>query len=243
MIPSNLDKDLRSNKEIQEQFKKYINEKRFVELSKLIENTQTKPAEFLVRLGYKSYMEETQSKRVKLFYIMKLKEITGIKPEKNTIKEACEIAFRMDTAEILEALIKRVEIEKNSFKEMLSSIQQAYVDYVKEGRFVDISKLMELTDTRPDETTILNGYAMYLEEGKFISFSGLKKRTGVPPDPMLIQEMYRKYYFNYTKAKRTNPDQANNWMDNIKKLRRISKIDPEGITIEEDAPAAEETGN
>lgn len=234
-----------SGQDFQDTFKEYINEKRFSELAKLIETTQTKPADFIVRMGFKNYMDESQGKRVKLFYIMKLKEITGVKPDKNIIKQACEMTLKMDTPETLEALIKRIEIEKDIFKELLSVIQKTYADYVIEGKFIDISKLMELTETRPEEDTIHKGYESYLDEGKFISFAGLKKRTGVKPNPVMIQDMYRKYYFNFVRYKKISTEQSLDWMDRMRKLRKLSRIDPpEGIVIEEEPaqemPATEE---
>jgi hypothetical protein len=230
-----------SGRDLQENFKEFIKEKRFLELSKLIESSDIRPAEYLVRMGYKGYMEESQGRKVKLFYIMKLREITGVIPDRNVIKEAIEIALRMDSPEALESFIKRVGIEKESFRELQPFIQKTYIDYLAEGKFVDISKLMELTDTRPEEEIIHKGYESYLEEGKFISFAGLKKRTGIKPDPVMIQMMYRKYHFNYLKFQRTSKEQSVEWMERIKKLKRLSRIDPEGITIVEDVPVPEDT--
>ncbi|MGE5342004.1 MAG: hypothetical protein ACM3SY_11055 [Candidatus Omnitrophota bacterium] len=223
------------DRDLQDSFKTYIKQKRFLELAKLIEKSESVPPEYIVRMGYKGYIEENQGRKVKLFYIMKLKEITGILPDKNVIKEACEISLGMETPEVLEALIKRVGIEKDTFHDLQATIQRTYTDYVAEGKFVDISKLMELTGTRPEDDIIHHGYEMYLEEGKFISFAGLKKRTGIKPNPDLIQSMYRQYYFYYLKSQRTSKEQAAEWVDRIRKLKRISKVElPEGITIPEE---------
>jgi hypothetical protein len=223
-----------SGRDLQDNFKEFIKEKRFLELARLIESSDIKPADYIVRVGYKTYMEETQGRKVKLFYIMKLREITGVVPDQAVVKEAIEIALKMDSPEILEAFMKRVGIEADSFRDLQAAIQKTYIDYVEEGKFVDISKLMELTDTKPEEEIIHSGYESYLDEGKFISFAGLKKRTGIKPDPVMIQMMYRKYHFNYLKFQRTSKEQASEWMDRIKKLKRLSHIEPEGITIEED---------
>jgi len=226
-------------RELQDYFKQYIQEKRFLELAKLIETWETKPPEYMVRMGYKTYIEETQGRKVKLFYIMKLKEITGIKPDKQVIKEACELSLKMDSPEILESFVKRVEIEIEFFKEIQPSIQKTYIDYVADGKFVDISKLMELTGIKPEETIIHKGYESYLEEGKFISFAGLKKRTGIKPDPTMIQFMYKKYHFNFLKfQKSSSSDQAGEWLDRIRKLKRLSRQEPEGITLPEEEPSA-----
>ncbi len=224
---------------LQQKYKEIINEKRFTELAKLVESSKEKPADYIVRMGYKNYMEEPQGKKVKLFYIMKLKEIAGINPEKNIIKEACEISLNMDSPEILEALIKRVGFDKSIFKEIQPAVQKTYTDYVADGKFVDVSKLIELTDVIPSEDIIQKGYEGYLEEAKFISFAGLKKRTNIPPDPDMVQSMYRKYHFNYLKYKNLSTEQSTEWLERLKKLMRISKIEPQGITIEEEEPLPE----
>jgi len=225
--------DNKPGSDIQQAYKEYVNQKRFAELAKLIENTKTKPAEYIARMGYKAYMEQEQGARVKLFSIMKLKEITGIKPDQNVMKLTCELALQMDSPEVIEALIKRIEIEKSVFQEMAAPLQKIYHKYVNEGRFVDISRLMELTDTQASEEVIQKGYRYYLAEGKFISLAGLRKRTGIQPDEEMIQEAYRDYYENYMKNKRISQDKAEMWRDRIKKLKRISKVEPQGIKLEE----------
>jgi len=225
-----------SDSQTQQHFKEYIRSKRFAELAKLIEKNQIKPAEYIVRMGYKQYMEEVQGQRVKLFYIMKLKEITGIPPDIKVLKDSCEISLQMDTPEILEVLIKRLEIKKECFIDLNATIQKTYQTLVVEGKFVDISKLIEITGVAPNESIIQEGYEKYLEEGKFISFSGLKKRTGIEPDEGLILDMYSMYHFNYIKYKGISKEQAEMWMERIKKLKRISKIEPpENIKIEEES--------
>jgi hypothetical protein len=218
---------------LQQEFKELVSSKRFAELAKLIARTETKPADYVARMGYKKYMEEPHGgKKVKLFYIMKLKELTGVDPDKAIVKEACEIALDMDSPDVLESFMKRVGLGSSIFREMSSSVQKVFTEYVDAGKFVDISKLMELTGSRPHDSVIHKGYEKYLEEGKFISFSGLKKRTGVKPDPEMIQEMYGHYHFNYIKNKRNEEGQV--WVERMKKLRRLSKIDPEAFQIPEE---------
>jgi hypothetical protein len=225
--------DNKPGSDIQQAYKEYVNQKRFAELAKLIENTETKPAEYIVRMGFKTYMEQDQGNRVKLFSIMKLKEITGIKPDKNVMRHTCEIALEMDSPEVIETLIKRIEIEKNVFQEMSAALQKIYHKYVTEGRFVDISRLMELTDTQASDDIIQKGYEYYIAEGKFISFAGLRKRTGIAPDETMIQDTFREYYANFMKFKRISQDKAEEWRGLIKKLKRISKIAPQGFNIED----------
>jgi len=218
--------------DLQHHYKELINQRRFAELAQCIKTGDAEPADYIIRLGYKNYMEEPQNKRVKLFYIMKLKELTGVSPDNNVLKAACEVALNMDAPEALEALIKRVGIEQDLFAGMNSLLQRTYSRYVDEGKFVDISKLMEITGTQPSEHIIQKGFEDYLQEGKFISFSGLKKRTGIQPDPNMVQEMFNHYNFSYLKCKTSNKkEEALDWADRMVKLKRISKLEPEGFEI------------
>ncbi len=221
--------------DIQNTYKELIPQKRFTELIRLIDSSQTPPADFIIRMGFKNYMEEPTGKRVKLFYVMKLKEITDIKPEKSILIAACEISLDANAPEVLESVVKRLDIEQSVFKGMESFLQKTYTTYVEDGRFVDISKLMEITGIQPLEETIHKGYRSYIEECKFISFSGLKKRTGIPPNPDMIQEMYQQYQGQYLlQMKKNNEEEADTWIARIKKLKRISKIEPEKLLIPEE---------
>ena len=221
--------------DVQNAYKELIPQKRFTELIKLIESSQVAPADFIIRMGFKNYMEEPSGKRVKLFYVMKLKEITNVKPEKSIQIAACEISLEANAPEVLESIVKRLEIDKDVFKGMESFLQKTYSSYVEDGRFVDISKLMEITGINPLEDTIHKGYRSYIEDCKFISFSGLKKRTGIPPKNEMIQEMYQQYQGQYLlQVKKGNEEEADTWINRIKKLKRISKIEPEKLIIPEE---------
>ncbi len=227
----------RTGPELQHHYKELINQRRFAELAQLIKTADAEPADYVVRMGYKKYMEEPTNKRVKLFYVMKLRELTDVSPDNNVLQAACEVALNMDAPEALEALIKRVGIEQDLFTGMNSLLQRTYSRYVEEGKFVDISKLMEVTGTQPAEHIIQKGYKDYLQEGKFISFSGLRKRTGIQPDAEMVQEMFDNYNFNYLKCKTSNKkEEAQEWVDRMMKLRRISRMEPDGFEI----PAEEE---
>jgi hypothetical protein len=226
--------DNKSDTYIQNLYKEYVSKKRFTELAKLVYSSNKKTADYIIRMGYKSYIEESGGNRVKLFSIMKLKEITSVKPDMNVMRFTCELALEMDSPEVIESIIKRIEIDKSVFQEMSSALQKVYNKYVNDGRFVDISRLMELTNTMPADGIIHKGYEFYLSEGKFISFSGLKKRTGIPPDESMIHDFYREYFANYIKNKHISKEKAQLWHDWLKKLKRISKINPpDDINLEE----------
>jgi hypothetical protein len=230
--------------EIQQIYKDYVHHKRFAELANLIKSSKSKPADYIVRMGFKSYIEQPQGNRVKLFSIMKLKEITGTKPDNNVMKMVCEMALEMDSPEVIEALIKRLDIEKTVFHEIDANIQKIYNKYVNEGRFVDISRLMELTNSLPSEGIIQKGYEFYLQEGKMISFAGLRKRTGVEPDESMVISKYSEFYGNYLKSRNVSQEKTQLWVDRIKKLKRISKIDPpENIKVTELETELAETGS
>jgi hypothetical protein len=87
---------------LQNQYKELIIEKNFTALALLIkQNENFPPAENIVRLGFKSYLHEAAGSKVKLFYLMKLKEITSVRPDDDILKEACEIALGMNSPQIL----------------------------------------------------------------------------------------------------------------------------------------------
>ena len=224
-----------SSSSLQTLYKELIIKKNFTELAHLVErNENFPPADNIVRLGFKTYLHEAGGNKVKLFYLMKLKEITSIKPDQGIIKDACEIALSMNSPEVLEALVKRTEASKSIFRDLTAPLQKSYQNYINEGRFVDISKLMQVTDTSPDVEAVQDGYALYLQDAKFISFSGLKKRTNIQPDKEMVEEVYRHYQANYFRLKSVGDEQAKIWMDRLRKLRKISKVDPpEDVDIEE----------
>ncbi|MCP5051022.1 MAG: hypothetical protein GY940_27910 [bacterium] len=223
----------KESQDIQQQYKELISQRRFAELAKLMKSSDTPPADYNIRTGFKAYIEEPQGKKVKLFYIMKLKEITQIKPDTSILRAACEISLDANSPEVLESVVKRLEIEKEVFKGMEAFLQKTYASYVENGRFVDISKLMEITSINPLEDMIHKGYQSYLEECKFISFSGLKKRTDIPPNEVMIQEIYQKYQEQYLLNQNKNDEEAmDTWFNRIKKLKRISKIRPKDLMID-----------
>lgn len=233
--------DNKTNGTIQDKYKELIPQKRFAELARLIKSSHIPPAEYIVRMGFKNYMDEHHAKKVKLFYVMKLKELTGIPPEKTILKDIVQLSLEMDTPDVLESLVKRLGIPGEVLKEMAAAIQKTFVLYVDEGKFVDISKLIEVTHIKPNEEIIHKGYRSYLEECKFISFSGLKKRTGIDPDTSMLQEMYRNYEGEYLRCINKKDDEgAESWINRIKKLKRISKVEPEDLSISLEEPEEDE---
>ncbi|MCP5108652.1 MAG: hypothetical protein GY950_35025 [bacterium] len=224
-----------SHTSLQNQYRDLITRKNFVELARLVEkNENFPPAENIVRVGFKTYLQEAAGNRVKLFYLMKLKEITSIKPDDGVLKEACKIALEMDSPQVLEAFVKRTETGQSVFRDMAAILQKTYDEYVGQGRFMDISQLMEITGTSPSEENIQQGYQAYLVEAKFISFTGLRKRTGVQPEESMVAEIYNLYYSNYLKHNGRSEEEAEKWFGRLRKLKRITKIDPpDDINLEE----------
>ncbi len=215
---------------LQNQYKELIAAKNFLELARVMERTKIPPADHVVRMGFKRYLQEAGGNKVRLFLLMKLMEITSIRPEETILKDACEIALSMDTPQILEALIKRMEIDKSVFNDMRNAIQKTYTDYVTSGRFMDISKLMEITNSSPAEDIIQKGYLMYLKDAKFISFTGLKKRTGIEPDQEMVLEMF---WYYHTQLQESPADDEEMWLRRLRKLKQISGVEPpEDIALE-----------
>ncbi|MCP5048687.1 MAG: hypothetical protein GY940_16070, partial [bacterium] len=218
------DKNSKQDKEaeLHEQFKTLVLDKRFMELANLITIRNQTPPEYVVRLGFKSYMQGQRSNRVRLFFVMKLKEITSIVPEDTILENIVRISFEMNSPHILDSLCKRLEIEKNVFKAMDDELQEAYLGHVKKGVFANVEKLMEITGIEPSETIIQRGYKYYLEEGKVISFTGLKNKTNIKPDKKMMLEIFKLYQENANKFEIENKGKpgSNIWKKRIERLRK-----------------------
>lgn len=208
--------------DLQEKFKNLIMDRRFMELSHLITVTQVSPPDYIVRMGFKSYMQGDRSQRVRLFFVMKLKEISKINPDETILEEIIRTSFEMSSPHILDSLCKRLEIDKSIFKSMNDELQEAYLGHVKKGVFANVEKLMEITGVEPAEMIIQKGYKYYLEEGKVISFTGLKNKTNIKPDKKMMLEIFKLYQENankYDLEKKNNPE-GNVWKKRIERLRK-----------------------
>jgi hypothetical protein len=169
-------------------------------------------------------MEKKRSNRVKLFFVMKLKEITKVIPDDDILEEIIKTSFEMGSPHILASLAKRLEIDKGIFKNMSDELQEAYLDHVKKGIFANVEKLMEITAIDPTEGIIQKGYRYYLEEGKLISFTGLKNRTGIKPDRKMVLEIFKLYQekanqYEVQQKGKPNPE-GNIWKKRIDRLRK-----------------------
>lgn len=207
--------------EIQNKFKDFIMEKRFMELANLMAATGVTPPDYVVRMGFRTYIEKQRSNRVKLFFVMKLKEITKVTPEESIQEDIINTTFEMQSPHILDSLIKRLEIDVNIFKSMNDELQEAYLVHVKNGAFSNVEKLMDITHVPPSEQSIQKAYQHYLLEGKLISFTGLKRRTGIKPDRKMILDIFKNYQEQSTKFDMDNPKNTNNpWKKRIERLRK-----------------------
>jgi hypothetical protein len=215
--------------EIQNQFKTLITELRFMELAQLMTITGETPADYVVRLGFRIYMEKKRSHRVRLFYVMKLKEITKVVPEESILEDIIRTTFEMHSPHILDSLCKRLEINIEIFQALNDELQDAYLYHVKDGAFTNVEKLMEVTKVSPSEESIQKAYNHYLREGKLISFTGLKRRTGIPPDRKMILEIFKYYQENaakYDTQEKSKPE-ANPWRKRIERLRKAMGTKPQ----------------
>lgn len=218
------DKDKKDEGELQEKFKTLIFEKRFMELAHLVAHTRLVPPDYVVRMGYRMYMDKKRSNRVMLFFVMKLKEITKVTPEDDILEEIIKTSFEMNSPHILASLCKRLEIAQGVFKNMTDEVQEAYLGHVKKGVFANVEKLMEITGIDPSEEIIQKGFKYYLEEGKLISFTGLKNRTGIKPDRKMVLEIFKLYQeranqFELDHKNKKTPE-GNIWKKRIERLRK-----------------------
>lgn len=209
--------------DIQERFKELILEKRFMELAQMMSHTKAVPPDYVVRMGFRSYMQqEGRSNRVKLFFVMKLKEITNVTPEDSIMGEIIRVSFEMHSPHVLDSLCKRLSIEAAIFKTMDDEVQEAYLHHVKNGVFANVEKLTEVTGVQPSESIIQKGYEYYLREGKLISFTGLKNRTGIKPERKMVLEIFKVYQENAAQFDLTSPNskEGNIWRKRIERLRK-----------------------
>lgn len=223
--------------DIQEKYKELILEKRFMELSQLMKQSPVKPPDYIVRMGFRSFMlQEARSNRVKLFFVMKLKEITDVTPEDSIMEEIIKVSFEMHSPHVLDSLCKRLEIQESIFKSMEDELQEAYLHHVKNGVFANVEKLTEITGVQPSEQSIQKGYEYYLKEGKLISFTGLKNRTGIKPDRKMVLEIFKIYQENASQFDIANPKKKNNniWRKRIERLRKAmgSKTKEEKMALQ-----------
>ncbi|MCP5046479.1 MAG: hypothetical protein GY940_04855 [bacterium] len=222
----------KASPEIWNTYKELITTRQFKELEKLVASSQTPPPEEIVHNGYQSYMEEQEEEKTKLFAVAALKQVTKIKPQQTIIISVCEICLGMNKPEILESLVKHLEIDKETFQGFEFLLQNAYSTYIADGKFMEVSILMGITGVDPQEEAVQKGYKGYLEQRKLISFSGLKKRTGFIPDEEMIEATYHQYHSNHLLHKNKKDEEAaNSWLDYIRKLERISKIKPKNQAL------------
>ena len=210
----------------QDEYKLFIKDKNFIEIARLMKKSNIKPAEFSVRVGVKTYLEEKHPLRIKLFFILKLIEITTVNVDANIIQDICKLMLDLGTPYTLEYFSKKTEINDEIFKNIKGYIQKHYSIYIKEGLQVELVKLMEISKINPSENLVFEGYKTYLEEGNIISFVNLKKRTEVEPREELILEMFELYK---NKSNGTvESDEENNkeyWEKRIEKLSKATGIE------------------
>ncbi len=208
--------------EIQNKFKELIMEKRFLELANLMQITGESPPDYVVRMGFRIYMEKQRSNRVRLFFVMKLKEITNVTPEEPIQEEIVRTTFEMESPHILDSLMKRLDIDTQIFKSMNEELQEAYLVHVKNGAFTNVEKLMEITKIPPSDQSIQKAYHHYLMEGKLISFTGLKRRSGIKPDRKMILEVFKYYQENAAKydLEHKSTPEGNTWKKRLERLRK-----------------------
>lgn len=217
------------NQQLQDEYKNLIKDKNFIEIARLMKKTGIKPAEYSIRIGVKTYIDEDRGLKTRLFFIIKLMEITGVSLDANIIQDICKLTLDLGNPYTLGFFSTKVEITDEIFKSIKGYIQKNYSEYIKEGKLVEITKLMEITKINPSETLVMEGYRNFLEDGNIISFVNLKKRTVFEPSKSFIKEMFELY-----KKKSEEPQTGE--VENSKEywLKRIEKLsNATGIKAEE----------
>jgi predicted Ser/Thr protein kinase len=220
--------------DLQKNYRTLIGEKKLQDVKQLMERTHTDPLEYLVQIGYRTYLDEDVPDRVKLFYFLKLYDITAVMPENVTLRRICEIALHLDSLLMIETLIKRLHLEPALFKEIQAPVHKAFRDLLHVGQFNQIARLMTLTGITPSEDIIQRAYRTYLLEGRFISLMGLREHTGINPDKKVTSEVLKWYFANYTMLRQLNfadiesqrrvSDESTTWLEWIEELSKISGL-------------------
>ena len=215
-----------NKKQIQEEYKVLIKEKRFTEFARLIKKTTLRPPEYVIRIGVKTYLTEKRPLKIKLFFIIKLLEISEVKLDASILQDICKLMLDLGTPYTLEFFSNIIEVDKAIFKEIKGYIQKAYSNYITEVRLVEITKLMEITKIEPSENLILKGYKDYLEKGNIISFVNLQKRTDIEPKKGLIIEMFQLYKNKVSTSSNVEGEKgAAYWNKRIEKLSKATGIE------------------
>ena len=207
-----------NNQQIQDEFKNFINEKRFTELSKLIKKSKKKPADYLVRIGINLYLKEQRPLKVKLFFILKLLEITELNLDSKLLIDICKNMLELGTPYTLGYFSTITQIDDEIFKSIGGDIQKHYSVYIKEKMLVEITKLMEITKIEPLPALVSEGYMDYLKEGNIVSFVNLKKRTKLEAKREMLFEVFE---FYKEKSKNTSEiEKSDYWKKRIEKLSK-----------------------
>lgn len=215
----------------QQKYRDLIFARRFAELQRALKIQGEPIQHHLVHSGFQAYLKEEHPPRMKLFYIMKLAELTAVQPDESVLAEVCEMSLNGDSLQVFKVVAERLHIPREFFPRIERVLQSVFQQQINTGQFVDLAQLAELTALTPKPEFIQQGYRNYLGEGRFISFAGLIKRSGVTPDPTLLQEFYRRYREQQQQAVRNNDESgAGKWAEYIEKLQRISGVAPAETT-------------
>ena len=209
--------------DVQQSFKTLVKQRRFAEIARLISTSKTQPADYIVRMGYKMYLEKKRSNSVKLFFVMKLKEITKIEPDESIIGDILKATFELHSPPVLSSICARLEIDLLEVENIDEILQEEYLYQVKIGAFTNVENLMNLTQVKPSDSIIQQAYEHYLNEGKLISFTGLKRRTGIKPDKKMVLETIKRYQEESNKYDVENASKKiknNPWKKKIERLRK-----------------------
>jgi predicted Ser/Thr protein kinase len=222
------------NPELQKAFRSLITEKRLHELKNLIDQCGSEPLDYLTQIGYRTYLDDEGSDQIKLFYFLKLFDITQVAPENVSLRRVCEIALRMESLLMLETLVKRLHLEPRSFRDVSPAVHKAFRAFLHRGQFNQVARLIALTDITPDEQVIQRGYRTLLMEGRFVSVRGLQEHTRVKPDMKIISDVLKWYFASYSALRQLNyadlesqkkiSEESNTWLEWIDEISSLGGL-------------------
>jgi hypothetical protein len=206
-----------SQTELIAKFKELLSGLDLLELKKQIQESGQNPPEHLVQIAFRNLIKSDRSRKVILPLAIRLKEITGVLPESQVLKELLLITRSFDIMDIFRLYFRSFELRPEFLqeKDIRRTILDVYEKYLASSRFLDIQELRQLTGIEPPEENLQRTYRQYQEEGKIISFVGLFKRSGVRPQEKLLEEILALY----KKRAESGSDQDRElWGEKLKRL-------------------------
>ncbi len=196
----------------------------FYNLKKTVDETKIPPPPFIVSMAYRSLIKGERGSKVKVSFAFKIKEITGIAPDNQILRDLLQLVLDFEIIDFLKVFLEKFSIADDFIqdREVRRIFFNTYDKYLKSNRFNEIQQLQQITGVEPPVDLLQQTYRNYLLEGKLISFIGLFKRTRIVPASGVLEEakgVYRQ------KISKSSGEELAMWQERLNKLEDfIEKI-------------------